>query len=207
MKIYEDYSFAGEFDLTSILELKDNGRFLYHETQVCWGGGSEDEVQGIWRQSGDTIFFRAELTGRSTTIMRWEGGREQQAVVQEDDSIKFESNFVLSRRREKPVQSHQPPGSEKGIKPDDTDKKKVQSPSIALLHFKDGNIQEQQLLNNPLYGLIDAWFYKLEDENGNMTNLFKLRQNPKNFDSSVLDYDEIDITPTVKSDELKIEDE
>jgi hypothetical protein len=201
MKIYEYYSYWEEFDVTSVLKLNDNGRFSCVDNYSSYGGGFGGEAQGVWRQSGDTVFLRAEhLEG--TTRRQWAIGQEQQAV-QSGDSLDFGQGFTMSLRHDKPlVQAAQPPKGKEAVKPDDADKKEKQLPTVAKLHFKDGSVQERQLTDVPFFSLFDEMFYQLVDENGNVTNIFKARQNFKNLDSSIAEYDEIDFTPSARADDF-----
>jgi hypothetical protein len=123
------------------------------------------------------------------------------AIVR-DDSIDLGDGFVtLYLRRDEPVQTEQPEIAE-AVQPDDAEQQKKQRPTVARLHFKDGTIQERPVANQWMFGRVDQLFYSLVDENQKVTNLFKLRQNPKNLDSLVAEYDEIDFTPTVESDDF-----
>lgn len=74
---------------------------------------------------------------------------------------------------------------------------------MANLHFKDGGIQQRQLPNDPLFGLFDEMLYRLVDDEGNVTNVFKARQNSRSIDSTVVEYDEIDYIPTKQSDDFQ----
>jgi hypothetical protein len=201
MKTYEYYSYWEEFDVTSILKLNDDGRFSCSDNYSSYGGGFGGEVQGVWRQSVYTVFLRAEhLEG--ATIRQWVVGQEQQAVKL-GDSLDFGQGFTMSLRHDQPpAQTAQPPKGEVAIKPDDSDKQKKQLPTVAKLHFKDGSVQERPLTNVAFFSLFDEMFYQLVDENGNVTNIFKSRQNFKNVDSSIAEYDEIDFTPGVQTDDF-----
>ena len=63
-------------------------------------------------------------------------------------------------------------------------------------------MQERRLPNDPLFGLFDKMFYRLVDNDGNVTNVFELRQISVNFDSRVAEYDEIDFNQTIKPTEV-----
>jgi hypothetical protein len=201
MKTYEYYSYWEEFDVISTLVLNDDGRFSCSDNYSSYGGGFGGEAQGVWRQSGDTIFLRAEhLEG--ATRRQWAVGQEQQAV-ERGDSLDFGQGFTMSLRHEKPpVQDAQQPKGEEAVQPDDAEKQKKQLPTVAKLHFKDGSVQERQLTDVPFFSLFEEMFYQLVDENGNVTNIFKARQNFKNVDSSIAEYDEIDSTPSVRTDDF-----
>lgn len=201
MRIYEGRTYAQEFDVTIFLTLNDDNRFSFAENYSSWGGGGESEITGTWRQSGDTVFLRVEDVGESHNPYVWAIGREREAIVR-DDSIDLGDGFVtLYLRRDEPVQAQQPVVAE-AVQPDDAEQQKNQSPTIARLHFKDGTIQERSVTNQWMFGRVDQLFYRLVDENGNTRNVFKLRQNSTNLDSTVAEYDEIDFTPTVESDDF-----
>jgi hypothetical protein len=201
MRIYEKQTYGGEFTVDISLELYDNNRFSYSEVSTSWGGGYSHEITGTWRQSGDTVFLLVKDVGDYNHPDEWAVGRERQAIVR-DDSINLGKGFhTLHLLRDKPVQSQQPKVA-KAVQPDDAAQQKKQLPTVARLHFKDGTTQERPLTNQWMFGRFDQQFYSLVDDNQNTTNLFKLRQNSKDFDSLIADYDEIDFTPTVKSDDF-----
>ncbi len=201
MRIYEERTFEEEFDVDISLELYDDNRFSYAKSYSSWGGGYGREIKGTWRQSGDTIFLRIEDVGEPRKYNEWTIGQELQAIVR-DDSIDLGAGFVtLHLRRDKPVQAEQPEVA-KAVQPDGAEQQKKQLPTVTRLHFKDGTIQERPLTNQWMFGRFDQLFYSLVDENQNTTNLFKLRQNSENLDSLVAEYDEIDFTPTVESDDF-----
>jgi hypothetical protein len=201
MRIYEGMTYAQEFDVTIFLTLNDDNRFSFYESFSSYGGGFDQEIKGTWRQSGDTVFLRVEDVGESHNPYLWAIGREREANVR-DDSIDLGDGFVtLYLQRNEPVQTQQPEVAE-AVQPDDAEQQKNQSPIIAHLHFKDGTIQERPVTNQWMFGRFDQLFYRLVDENGNTRNVFKLRQNSKNFDSPIAEYDEIDFAPTVGSDDF-----
>jgi hypothetical protein len=201
MRIYEERTYEEEFDVDISLELYDDNRFSYAKGYSSWGGGYAREIKGTWRQSGDTVFLRVEDVGDYRNPNEWAIGQERQAIVR-DDSIDLGDGFVtLHLRRDKPVQAEQPKVA-KAVQPDEAEQQKKQLPTVARLHFKDGTTQERPLTNQWMFGRFDQLFYRLVDENQNATNFFKLRQNSKNLDSPVAEYDEIDFTPTVKSDDF-----
>jgi hypothetical protein len=201
MRIYEGRTYAGEFDVTIFLTLNDDNQFSFAENYSSWGGGGESEIKGTWRQSGDAVFLRVEDVGESHNPYVWAIGREREAIVR-NDSIDLGDGFVtLYLRRDKPIQAEQPEIAE-AVQPDDAEEQKKQHPTVTRLHFKDGTIQERPVANQWMFGRFDQLFYSLVDENQNTTNFFKLRQNPKNLDSLVAEYDEIDFTPTVESDDF-----
>lgn len=212
MKTYTDYSYAGEFDVTSTLYLEDDGRFSYYEYQFCYGAAFDGSVSGTWRQSGDTVFLLTEQVGEHMNSYDWVIGQERQVIKQGDKLVG--DRFSMSLQRDEPVQAAQQTEAEKvakptdteeeAVKPDDVNKRKNQAPTVVNLHFKDGRIQQRQLPNNPFFSLFDEMFYRLVDENGNVTNMFKRRQNPAIPDSPVsIEYDEIDYTKTVSSDDYE----
>ncbi|HEX8249180.1 MAG TPA: hypothetical protein VF599_13465 [Pyrinomonadaceae bacterium] len=201
MRIYEERTYGGEFDVDISLELYDNNRFSYSESYLSWGGGYSHEIKGTWRQSGDTVFLLVEDVGESHNPYQWEIGREQQAIVRDDSIDLGDGVGTLHLLRDKPVQAQQPKVA-KAVQPDDAGQQKKQLPTVARLHFKDGTTQERPLTNQWMFGRFDQQFYRLVDENQNTTNFFKLRQNSKDFDSPVAEYDEIDFTPTVESDDF-----
>ena len=201
MRIYEERTYSGEFDVDISLELYDDNRFSYTENYSSWGGGYGHEINGTWRQIGDTVFLRVKDVGESHNPYKWAIGQEWQAIVR-DDSIDLGDGFhTLHLRRDKPVQMEQPKVAE-AVQPDDAEQQKNQRPTVARLHFKDGTTQERPITDAWMFGRFDQLFYTLVDENGNTRNYFKLRQNSKNLDSTVAEYDEIDFTPTVKSDDF-----
>ena len=198
MRIYEEQTYGGEFDVDISLKLYDDNRFSYAEGYSSWGGGYSHEIKGTWRQSGDTVFLLVEDVGESHNPYQWEIGRERQAIVRGDSIDLGDGVGTLHLRRDKPVRAEQP----KAVQPDDAEQQKKQLPTVARLHFKDGTTQERPLTNQWMFGRFDQLFYSLVDENQNTTNFFELRQNPKNLDSLVAEYDEIDFTPTVESDDF-----
>jgi hypothetical protein len=119
----------------------------------------------------------------------------------------------MSLQRDEPVQAAQRTEDEEAakpivtveeevVKPDDVNKQKNQVSAIVNLHFKDGGIQQRRLPDSSFFGLFDEMFYRLVDENGNVTNIFKRREKSDNLDSPVsVEYDEIDHAPTVESDD------
>ena len=199
MRIYEERTYSGEFDVDISLELYDDNRFSYTENYLSWGGGYGHEFNGTWRQIGDTVFLRVKDVGESHNPYKWAIGQEWQAIVR-DDSIDLGDGFhTLHLRRDKPVQAEQPKIA-KAVQTDDAEQPKKQLPTVARLHFKDGTTQDRPLTNQWMFGRFDQLLYSLVDENQKTTNLFSLRQNPNDLDSLVADYDEIDFTATVESD-------
>ncbi len=201
MRIYEERTYEEEFDVDISLELYDDNRFSYAKGYSSWGGGYGREIKGTWRQSGDTVFLRIEDVGEPRKYNEWTIGQELQAIVR-GDSIDLGDGYVtLHLRRDQPVQPQQPEVA-KAVQPADAEQQKKQLPTVARLHFKDGTTQERPLTDQWMFGRFDQLFYSLVDDNQNTRNLFKLRQNPKSLDSLVAEYDEIDFTPTVKSDDF-----
>ena len=214
MKIYVNYAagFAQEFTISAYLELEDDGRFYYSEGWASYGGGTGGWARGSWRQGGDTLFFLAERT-ESPISLDFVEGRELRATVR-GDTIDFGSDFTLSLERDDAARDARPPEAEgrtpkaeevvkplESAKPPEAFKKKP-PPIIATFHFKDGRTEERHLPHDPLFGLFTQVFYRLVDEHGKATNFFKLRQESKNAESSLVDFDEIDIPSTEESDEF-----
>jgi hypothetical protein len=204
MKVYEDVlNSFDEWQVTSTVTLQDDGRFDYEEYWTSYGGTVSGWVQGVWRGNTDgTIFLRAEHV-EGAMYLHWTVGQERQAI-ERDDSIEIQgwSKLPLLQQPE-PVQITLQTKAEETVKPNaEEEEKKKSIPTVANLHFKDGSIQQRQLPNNPLFGLFDEMLYRLVDNEGNVTNVFKARQNSENDDSSVVEYDEIDFTPTVESDDF-----
>jgi hypothetical protein len=211
MRTYVDHSWAQEFDVTSTLYLEDDGRFSYSEYQSCYGAAFSGSVSGTWRQSGDTILLLTEHVSEHMNSYDWVIGQERQVIEQGNKLIGDRFSMSLQQRDE-PIQAAQQTEDkevakptvteENAVKPDDVNKQKNQVSTVVNLHFKDGRIQQRQLSNNPFFGLFDEMFYRLVDENGNVTNMFKRRQKPAIPDSQVsIEYDEIDYTKPVSSDD------
>ncbi|MDQ3800742.1 MAG: hypothetical protein M3384_14945 [Acidobacteriota bacterium] len=217
MKTYVDYSYAQEFDVTSTLYLEDDGRFSYSEYSSCYGAAFSGSVSGTWRRSGDTLFLLTEQVGEHMNSYEWVIGQERQVIEQGDKLIG--DGFSMYLQRDEPVQAAQQTEDEEltkpifteeeeeeeeAVQPDDVNKRKNQVSTVVNLHFKDGRIQQRQLTNSPFFGLFDEMFYRLVDENGNVTNMFKRRQNSEHFDSPVsVEYDEIDFNPTVETGDFE----
>jgi hypothetical protein len=212
MKTFVDYSYAQEFDVTSTLELEDDGRFSYSEYYSCYGAAFSGSVSGTWRQSGDTVFLLTEQVGEHMNPHEWAIGQERQVIEQGDKLIG--DRFSMSLQRDEPVHAAQQMENEEvtkpivtedeAIKPNEVNKQKNQVPTVVNLHFKDGRIQQRQLMNSPFFGLFDEMFYRLIDENGNVTNMFKRRQNSANQAPPIsVEYDEIDYTPTAEIDDFE----
>ena len=101
MRIYEERTYAREFDVDITLILNDHNRFSFAENCSSWGGGYGCEIKGSWRQSGDTVFLLVEDVGGSHNPDQWAIGRERQAIVR-DDSIDLGDGFhILHLRRDK----------------------------------------------------------------------------------------------------------
>lgn len=80
MRIYEDFSpSADEWNITSTLELGDDGRFVYSETWASYAGSAGGQAEGRWRPTADGIVLKAERVDGHTYLLR-EAGREQRAV-------------------------------------------------------------------------------------------------------------------------------
>ena len=125
-------------------------------------------------------------------ISRWEVGKEWMAAEQDDNVVFFNGPSLRLEPRD-PAPTAAPPEIESEQKP-------PPAPTAANFHFKDGRVRQRPLANDPLFGLFDQNFFRLVDENGDVTNVFKLRQDPKNLDSPVVDYDEIDLPPAENID-------
>lgn len=195
--------YAQEFDVYAYFGLEVNGRFYYNESYSSWGGGFGGEVQGTWRQSGDTLFLLVEHAEKPFSP-DFVVGQELQATVS-GDTIDFGKGVTLSLDRAEPVQTAKPPEAEKVVKPVETPQvpeviREKPSPITANFHFKNGRVEQRQLQNDPPFSLFNQSFYRLVDENGKETNFFQLRQESKNSDSSVVDFDEIEVTRTEETD-------
>jgi hypothetical protein len=209
MKTYLDRSWAQEFDVTSSLELEDDGRFYYSEYYSCYGAAGDGSVSGTWRRSGDAFFLLPEHVGEHMNSHEWAVGRERQLIEQGGQLIGDRFSMHLRRddavpaARQKENEEVAEPAvaaQEEAIAPDDVNKQKNRAPTIVNLHFKDGRIQQRQLPNSPFFGLFDEMFYRLVDENGNVANMFKRREKSDDSDSPLsVEYDEIDYAPTAES--------
>jgi hypothetical protein len=194
------------------LELEDDGRFYYSEYYSCYGAAFSGTVRGTWRKSGDTVFLLTEHVGEGMNSNDWVIGQERQVIEQGDKLIG--DRFSMYLQHDEPVQVVHQKEEEEAVKPiataaesitqDDADKQKSQFSPIVNLHFKDGKTQQRRLPNSPFFGLFDEMFYRLVDENGNVTNMFKRREKSDDLDSSdSVDYDEIDYTPATSSDDFE----
>jgi hypothetical protein len=212
MRTYLDSSYAQEFDVTSTLELEDDGRFYYSEYYSCYGAAFSGSVRGTWRQSGDKVFLLTEQVGEHMNPYDWVVGQERQLIEQGNQLIG--DRFSMYLQRDEPVEAAHQKEEEEAVKPivtveeivaeDDVNKQKSQVSPIVNLHFKDGKIQQRQLPNSPFYGMFNEMFYRLVDENGNIRKMFKRREKSDDFDSSVsVEYDEIDYTPAAASDDFE----
>jgi hypothetical protein len=201
---YSGYlGYSQEFDVYGYFGLEDDGRFYYSEAHTSWGGGYGGSVNGTWRQNGDTLFLLAEQAERPF-FPDFAVGQELQATVQ-GDVIDFGKSITLSLDRDEPVQTVKPPEAKEINKPVETVKppevvREKPSPITANFHFKNGRVEQRQLPNDPPFSLFTQSFYRLVDENGNETNFFQLRQESQNPDSSVVDFDEIEVTRTEETD-------
>lgn len=109
MKLYEGYSSSPDgWNVSSTLELEDNGRFSYSEgwtdyTNASLSGGAG----GTWRRDEGAIVF---LTERIYTpiYFPWVQGQEVNAVLR-DDALDFGRDWILSpppvRMKEIPVRN------------------------------------------------------------------------------------------------------
>lgn len=207
---YEAYSYAEEFNIYSTLSLKEDGNFVYYESWSSYGGGFGYEARGVWRQSGNLIFMLPDYVEKGWMRVDWAKQKECRATVQ-DDQLIFDNSFAMSLNRAEYTASNQSVeikeiaeptsvATNEKAEPASVANKKPQFPAVANLHFKDGRICEIQTPKNSLLGLSDVTFYRLVDENGKIANVFKLRQESENPDSKVLEFDEIDFTPSEEPD-------
>jgi hypothetical protein len=98
MRVYERFSYAEEFTVISTLALMDDEKFVYSEGWSSYGGGFGSEVQGFWRQTGDSITFYPEFVEKGSRTLTWEKNNERQASVRGDDLV-FEDFYTLSLKR------------------------------------------------------------------------------------------------------------
>ncbi len=134
MRIYEERTYSGEFDVDISLELYDDNRFSYTENYLSWGGGYGHEFNGTWRQIGDTVFLRVKDVGESHNPYKWAIGQEWQAIVRDDSINLGESVGTLHLRRDKPVQAEQPKVA-KAVQKVDAEQPKKQLPTVSPFTF------------------------------------------------------------------------
>lgn len=192
MRVYEDGSlWAQEFSIDATLKLADDGRFSYYESWHCYGAGYGISAQGNWRQNGDEIVLSFETAGEGL-YFGWTAGQKLTAIDR-TDSIELGGNYTMSLSQDSPREPAAPPIASEVHKPvEDGDKKK--QPTIVKLYFKNGSVQERPLPNDSMFGLFTQTYYRLVDEHGQTTNMFERRQNSENQDSSVIEYEEMEMS-------------
>ena len=205
MKTYELFTYAGEFDVTANLTLKDDGKFAFYESYTSWGGGYGTSASGTWRRDGDGFILSVESADERMSYSYWIAGEERQAIEQPDGGLDLGHGLTMWLVKE-PAAEPEPkktaaPEPVKAVQPEKPVEKKKPLPIVADFYFKDSTIRQRQLPPDPMFGLFDQTFYRLVDENGKVTNMFKLRKSEENADSIAVVYDEIDFTPSDESDE------
>lgn len=103
MKTYEGYDSSPDgWNVSSTLELGDDGRFSYSEgwtdyTNASLSGGAG----GTWRREGNVLFFRAEKV-YTPMHFPWQVGAELSAV-EEKDALDFGRGWTLREPGERVV--------------------------------------------------------------------------------------------------------
>ncbi|MFL6229772.1 MAG: hypothetical protein ACJ741_13455 [Pyrinomonadaceae bacterium] len=102
MKTYEDYSSSPDgWNVTSTLELADDGRFSYSEGRTDYTNASlSGGAGGTWRRGDGVIIFRAERV-YPPIYFPWEVGRELVATVR-DGALDFGRGWTLRPPPSKP---------------------------------------------------------------------------------------------------------
>ena len=200
MKKYTDYShIVGEFEVEATLKIEDDGKFSYDEWWHCYGASTGGEASGNWWKYGDKLYFHCDFKDGSLCL-DWSAG-ETRTATEHKDELDFGPGFTMSLSSPEPVQPVPLPKDEETA-PKEEVPKKMPFATVGKLHFKDGSVRTQQLPPNFMPELCDQTYYRLIDDKGRETNIFKARSNSGNQDPRIIEYDEIEMPPAVKSDDI-----
>jgi hypothetical protein len=93
-RYFDDSHYAQEYAIIISLTLEDDGSFAYEESWSCYGASTGGTASGVWRQSGDMIFFDCDDASGSFTL-QWSKGCKMTATEKED-VLEF-GYFTMSR--------------------------------------------------------------------------------------------------------------
>lgn len=188
MKTYiNDSLYAQEFSVEAALRVDDDGRFVYDESWSSYGAAIGGRAKGVWWRYDGALFFRCDERD-GALCFEWTAGETKKAT-EGDETIAFDY-FEMRSKLDEPVRIVEPPKRDEAPAPP-AEPRREPLPSVARLHFNDGRILERPLAAGPPAGLFTETYYRLVDESGESTNLFRSRPPTKNSDPRVIDYDEI----------------
>jgi hypothetical protein len=206
MKIYEDFSSSPSgWNVTSTLEVADEGRFTYSEAWTDYTSASlYGGAAGSWRRGVNGIFFRAESV-EGSMYFPWIAGEELFAIA-DGDGLHFPNSWTLRppRTSAERVAPHPPPPSPQ--KEPESKSKPSPAPHLPWVDTSQANrpqkrLPVEQVIKPPiarfeprtpsagLTGLMRRWIDELPEE----AFVNRLQRLCKENDAILLDANEFEL--------------